>query len=233
MRRRFKNRSLTRRRNSLRDGIHRLGHGSGPGGVLRWVAIAQHDARVLGAQVGGIIAAAAAATGRDHDVAWKCVIFGGHRLGTDGSEHGVFGGGRLPAPGRHQVGALAVVVLGGVDAPHQTEVVHLPGDIGQQLGDLNSRDGRADCTERAAGVGAGLGVPAFELAQTAVHVEKDDPLLIVHELLWRRRDGRRNQDLRPSPPRRSQPSRPETAAVPCCAPESGSCMCTSWYRPPS
>ena len=72
-----------------------------------------------------------------------------------------------------------MVVLAGVHAAHQAEVVHLPGDIRQQLRDLDARDRRADRAERAAGLGARLGIPALELAQAAVHVEDDDPLLVL------------------------------------------------------
>ena len=138
-------------------------------------------------------------------------------LAQTAPKHRVVGGGRLPAAGEHQVGALAVVVLAGVDAAHQAEVVHLPGDVRQQLGDLDAGHRGADRAERAAGLGAGLGVPAFELAQAAVHVEDDDPLLILLELRGRERPREDAQaaDHRPGRPSRPCPARNLRRAIVC------------------
>ena len=64
-------------------------------------------------------------------------------------------------------GALAVVVLGGVDAADQGQPVHLLGGVRQQLADVDAGHRGRDGLERAAGVGAGLGVPGFQLADAA------------------------------------------------------------------
>ena len=82
-----------------------------------------------------------------------------------------------PPAGGHQVGALAVIVLGRVDAAGDRQMVHLLGRHRQQFADVDAGDRGRDRPERPAGGRARLRVPAFQLAQPAVHVEDDDAAL--------------------------------------------------------
>ena len=134
------------------------------------------------------------------------------RLGRHGADLRIIGRRRLPAAGEHQVRALAVVVFAGVDAADQAQVVHLLGGLRQQLRDVDAGHGGGNRAERPAGVGARLGVPAFELAQAAVHVEHDDPLLIGLQLVGNRRIGKHAEPAGASRRRRPRPSCPGTAA---------------------
>ena len=58
---------------------------------------------------------------------------------------------------------------------------------GKQLADVNAGHRGGNRAERAAGVGLGLGVPAFQLAQAAGHVDAEDLLLVRRELAGLRR----------------------------------------------
>ena len=78
----------------------------------------------------------------------------------------------------HHVGALAVIVFFGVDAADHRQVVHLLGRVRQQFADVHAGHGSGNRAERPAGVGARLGIPAFQLAQAAGHVNHQHALLL-------------------------------------------------------
>ncbi len=184
-----------------------------PHRVLRRIAAAELHAGVLGAEIGRVVAAPAAAAGRDEDVARQRIVVAGERLGHDRADLRIVGRRRLPAAGEHQVGALAVIVFLGVHAADDGQVVHLLGRLRQQLADVHARHRRGNRAKRPAGFGAGLGVPAFELAQAAVHVEDDDPLLLLGKLLGRERTSKPAQG-RPRPRPRRLPDCPGIVAGP-------------------
>ena len=96
--------------------------------------------------------------------------------------------------------ALAVVILFGVDAADDREAVHLLRRVRQQLADMHAGDRRRNRAERPAGVGFGLGVERFELAESAVQENDQHLLLLGFEL---RRDARLDQ-----PPDDADPRRP-------------------------
>ena len=85
-------------------------------------------------------------------------------LGGDGAQLGKVGG-RGPTPsGFHQVAALAVVVLLGVDTSHQSQMLHLFGRERQQLGEMNAGNRSRNRSKRTSGGGPRFRIPAFQLA---------------------------------------------------------------------
>jgi hypothetical protein len=154
-----------------------------PRGVLWRITVAELHAGILGAQVRGVVAATASAAGRDEDVTGQRRIGRRERFCGDGAQLRIVGGRSLPATGHHEVRAFAVVIFSGVDAAHEAEVVHLLGGIRQKFADMDAGHRGWYRTERAAGGGARLRIPAFELAQSAVHVEHDDAFLIALQLV--------------------------------------------------
>jgi len=60
--------------------------------------------------------------------------------------------------------------------------MHLLGRVGQQLTDLDAGHAGGDGTERSAGIGARLGIPAFQLAETPRHEENEHAFLLRGQL---------------------------------------------------
>ena len=120
----------------------------------------------------------------------------------------------LPPAGVHDVVALAVVVLGGVDAADQGQAVHLLGGVRQQLADVDAGHRGGDGLERAAGVGAGLGVPGFQLADAAGQPDDEDALLRLLQLPGGGRvdQAAEAEHAEPRPPSRRRGSRAARAA---------------------
>src|SRR6185437_1381120 len=107
--------------------------------VGRSMAIAEGDRGVAWAEEGGILAVdAAVAARRDVDVAGQWIVTVAEQLGADGAEVRPFHGRLLSPAGVHDVSALAVVVLGGVEAANQGEVVHLLRGVRQEFADMNA-----------------------------------------------------------------------------------------------
>ena len=117
------------------------------------------------------------------DVAGQRAVLAAEQLGDDGAEVRIAFGGVLAAAGVHDVGALAVIVLRGVDAADEGEAVHLLGGVRQQFADVDAGHGGRDGLERPAGVGAGLGVPGFELADAAREEDDEDALVLPANLV--------------------------------------------------
>ena len=82
-----------------------------------------------------------------------------------------------------------MIVFARVHAAHQAQVVHLLRGLRQQLRNVNARHRGGNRAERATGRRARLGVPAFQLAESAVHVEHDDSFLVGAQLVGDRRIG--------------------------------------------
>jgi len=74
-----------------------------------------------------------------------------------------------------------VIVFRRVDTADQAQVLHLLCCFWQQFTDVNSGHGGGDGQERSTGFDTGFRVPAFQLAESAVHVENDDAFLIGFE----------------------------------------------------
>ena len=66
-------------------------------------------------------------------------------------------------------------------------MMHLLGCLGQEFTDVNSRDARGDGAKGPTGVGRGFRIPALELAESPVHVENDNTVVVF---------GDRSSDLR-------------------------------------
>ncbi len=156
-------------------------------------------------------ARAAGAAGRYVNVARQRRIRRREQLRPHGPQVRIVGHGLLPPAGRHAIGSLAVVVFLGVDAAHQGQVMHLLGRVGQQLADVHARHGSGNGAERSAGVGLGLGIPAFQLAQAAGHPDHENVFLIRRQLGQGRREAR--GENRASPRRLPRPKCPRSGAA--------------------
>ena len=151
--------------------------------VRRRIPLAERKTGILRAKIGGISPPAAAAPGHDEHVTGQRRIGGGERLRGDGTDLRIVRTGHLPAAGHHQICAFGVVVLAGIDAAHDCQVVHLLRGLREQFRDVQAGDARRNRAERTACRGAGLRIPALELAEAAVHIEHDDALLIALQLI--------------------------------------------------
>ncbi len=152
------------------DGAERLR----PRGVGGRCPVFHHDARVPRAEVGRRARTASAAA--HEDVARQREARGRGRLGDDRPEVRIVERRGLVAATDHLALAAAVVAVAGVEAADDREPVHLPGRVGQQFAHVHARHARRDGAERAAGVGAGLRIPALELAHAAVKKDHEHPL---------------------------------------------------------
>ena len=129
--------------------------------VGRWVAVAEHDAGVTWPEVRGVIRSTSATAGRDADVPGIPLSAGASRFGRDGTQGGIPGGRRLATAGRHHVAPLAVIVFLGVDAADDHQVMHLLGDVRQQLRNVHARDRRGIVRKGPPVSVLGSGVPSL------------------------------------------------------------------------
>ena len=88
---------------------------------------------------------------------------------------GRFDGVRAQVAGQHPVGGGEVVAVVVVHRADDRHLVHQPGVLGQQLGDLHAGHGRRDRLERPAKLGrsVGLGVVGLVLRRPAVEPDQD------------------------------------------------------------
>jgi hypothetical protein len=92
-------------------------------------------------------------------------------------------GHRLLTPaGGHADLAFAVIVLFGVHAAHDRQMVHLLGRMRQQFADVRAGHRSRNGAKRAARVGSRLGIPTFKLAQSPGKVEDQNVFLLAGEL---------------------------------------------------
>ena len=170
------------------------------------LAVAERDRGIARAEEGGIFRAdAAVAARRDVDVAGQGIVGGAEQLGADGAEVRISHGGLAAAAGVHDVVAAAVVVVGGVDAADQGHAVHLRGGVRQQLADVNAGHRGGDGLEGTAGIGAGFGVPRFQLAGPAQQQDDKDPFLSRVQLARGERLDERAETEGPAHPRSRPP----------------------------
>ena len=158
-------------------------------GIGRRLAVGA-DAGVTGSEVGRIVATT---TTTNTDVA-------GHRIARVMQRPGTHRAQSRQAHARHPlptvlhvVVPLAVVTVLGVDPADDRQLVHVLGSQREQFREMNAGDRGGDRPERATRVGLGLGIPTLQLAQSARHVDADDPLLGLLELLGRRKTGHHAQ----------------------------------------
>jgi hypothetical protein len=165
------------------------------------VAVAQRHGGVARAEEGGVLAVdAAVAARRDVDVAGQRIVAVAEQFGAHRAEVRPLHRRLLPPAGVHDVGALAVIVLRGVQAAHEGHAVHLLGRVRQQLADVDAGHRGRDRLEGTAGRGARLGVPGFELARPAVQPDDEDALLGFLQLA---RDGRPGEGAKGQRPQRA------------------------------
>ena len=147
--------------------------------VLRRLAVAQRDAGILGTEISGVRAAPATTAGGDDNVPGERAICGIERLRGDGAEFRVHHARARAASGGHEIVTIAVIVLVRVDAANEREVVHLLRRVRQEFTNLDARRGSGNGAERAAGGGAGLRIPAFQLTESAGHAHDEKALLFA------------------------------------------------------
>ena len=72
-----------------------------------------------------------------------------------------------------------MVVFARINTANDRQSMHLPGGLWKQFADVSSRNRRWDRTEWPSRRRTRLGVPAFQLAESAVHIEHDHPFLLL------------------------------------------------------
>ena len=104
---------------------------------------------------------------RDHHVGWK-VVPRPQLLGDDRTQAGKLQGRIGPVAGQGVVGALRVVVLLGVHGADNSQLVHVAGDPGKELRDLNAVGPGGNGIEWA----MGLGVPGIDLGGSTLQPQQ-------------------------------------------------------------
>ena len=106
------------------------------------MAVAEGHGSVARAEESGVLAVdAAVAARRDVDVAGQRIVAVAEQLGAHRAEVRPLHGRLLPPAGVHDVGALAVIVLGGVEAADEGHAVHLLRRVRQQFADVDAGRG--------------------------------------------------------------------------------------------
>ena len=125
----------------------------------------------------------------------KSTCFGSQGLRGDGSESRKIVGRGLTTPRQHHIRTFSMVVFARVDTTDDCQSMHLFGSFGKQFTNVGSRYGSRYRPEWSTRRCPWLWVPAFQLAESPMHVEHHHPLLLFRQFGC----GRRLSQNRQSP----------------------------------
>ena len=110
------------------------------------------------------------------------IVAGVQALSDDGAERRQLYARNLVPAVLHMVVAFAVIAIARVDAANERQLIHMLRRHRQQFGNVRSGNRSRNRPERSTGVCLRLRIPTFQLAQSARHVDDNDPFLVFGQL---------------------------------------------------